>query len=59
MGKFLNEGFHLLRPPEPFAGSGRAPDGFADGLLHWFNFVTHSGKLSRDACSGKTISAET
>jgi len=59
MGKFLDEGFHLLHPPEPFAGRGWTPHSFADGLLHWFSFVTHSGKLSLDCNGGKTIFAET
>src|ERR1035437_49586 len=57
MGKFLNEGFHLFRPPEPFARSGRAPNGFKDGLLHGFSFVIHGGKLSPDIDCGKTIFA--
>jgi hypothetical protein len=57
MGKFLNEGFHLLHLPEPLTGRGQTSHSFADGLLHWFSFVTHSGKLNPDGSGSKTISA--
>jgi hypothetical protein len=46
MGEFMDEALQLFNTQEPQAGRGRTPDSLADGLLHGFGFVTHTGKLN-------------